>query len=64
MVAALINCFVRILKVLLCVLFQGRGERAYDIYSRLLRERIICLMGPVSVKIKEIYFVHVFKGIL
>lgn len=29
-------------------LFQGRGERAYDIYSRLLRERIICVMGPVS----------------
>ena len=27
---------------------QGRGERAYDIYSRLLKERIICLMGPVS----------------
>lgn len=26
----------------------GRGERAYDIYSRLLKERIICLMGPVS----------------
>ena len=27
---------------------QGRGERAYDIFSRLLKERIICLMGPVS----------------
>ncbi|XP_031563631.1 uncharacterized protein LOC116299138 [Actinia tenebrosa] len=26
----------------------GRGERAYDIFSRLLKERIICLMGPVS----------------
>ncbi|KAL5486697.1 hypothetical protein EMCRGX_G019211 [Ephydatia muelleri] len=26
----------------------GRGERAYDIYSRLLRERIICLMGPIT----------------
>ncbi|XP_056647130.1 ATP-dependent Clp protease proteolytic subunit, mitochondrial-like [Diorhabda sublineata] len=25
----------------------GRGERSYDIYSRLLKERIICLMGPV-----------------
>lgn len=25
-----------------------RGERAYDIYSRLLKERIICLMGPVT----------------
>lgn len=27
---------------------SGRGERAYDIYSRLLKERIICFMGPVS----------------
>jgi len=26
----------------------GRGERAYDIYSRLLKDRIICLMGPVN----------------
>lgn len=26
----------------------GRGERAYDIYSRLLKERIICMMGPVG----------------
>ncbi|XP_078541859.1 ATP-dependent Clp protease proteolytic subunit, mitochondrial [Lissotriton helveticus] len=26
----------------------GRGERAYDIYSRLLRERIICMMGPID----------------
>ncbi|XP_026465614.1 uncharacterized protein LOC113368283 [Ctenocephalides felis] len=25
----------------------GRGERAYDIFSRLLKERIICVMGPV-----------------
>ncbi len=27
---------------------SGRGERAYDIYSRLLRERLIFLIGPVS----------------
>ncbi|XP_033321121.1 caseinolytic protease proteolytic subunit [Megalopta genalis] len=27
---------------------SGRGERAYDIYSRLLKERIICLMGPIT----------------
>jgi ATP-dependent Clp protease, protease subunit len=26
---------------------SGRGERAYDIYSRLLKERIIFLTGPV-----------------
>ncbi|XP_055903372.1 ATP-dependent Clp protease proteolytic subunit [Eupeodes corollae] len=25
----------------------GRGERAYDIFSRLLKERIVCLMGPI-----------------
>jgi ATP-dependent Clp protease, protease subunit len=26
---------------------SGRGERAYDIYSRLLRERIVFLVGPI-----------------
>ena len=25
-----------------------RGERAYDIYSRLLKERVIFLIGPVE----------------
>ena len=27
---------------------SGRGERAYDIYSRLLKERIIFLVGPID----------------
>ncbi|MBI3523541.1 MAG: ATP-dependent Clp endopeptidase proteolytic subunit ClpP [Betaproteobacteria bacterium] len=27
---------------------SGRGERAYDIYSRLLRERVVFLIGPVN----------------
>lgn len=27
---------------------SGRGERAYDIYSRLLKERIICVNGPID----------------
>ncbi|MEY4207454.1 MAG: hypothetical protein RLZZ20_606 [Pseudomonadota bacterium] len=27
---------------------SGRGERAYDIYSRLLKERVIFMVGPVS----------------
>ena len=27
---------------------SGRGERAYDIYSRLLKERIVFLVGPVN----------------
>lgn len=26
----------------------GRGERAYDIYSRLLKERVVFLIGPVN----------------
>ena len=26
----------------------GRGERAYDIYSRLLKERVVFLVGPVE----------------
>ncbi len=26
----------------------GRGERAYDIYSRMLKERVIFLVGPVE----------------
>jgi len=27
---------------------SGRGERAYDIYSRLLRDRLVFLVGPVN----------------
>ena len=26
----------------------GRGERAYDIYSRLLKDRIIFVVGPIE----------------
>lgn len=26
---------------------DGRGERMYDIYSRLLKDRIVCVMSPV-----------------
>ena len=42
----------------------GRGERAYDIYSRLLKERIICLMGPVhddlsSLVVAQLLFLQV-----
>ncbi|XP_065202317.1 ATP-dependent Clp protease proteolytic subunit [Planococcus citri] len=40
---------VRCLPLVPIVIEQtGRGERAYDIYSRLLKERIICLMGPIN----------------
>ena len=27
---------------------SGRGERAYDMYSRLLKERVVFLVGPVN----------------
>ena len=27
---------------------SSKGERAYDIYSRLLKERIIFLVGPIK----------------
>ena len=27
---------------------SSRGERAYDIFSRLLKERIVCINGPIS----------------
>jgi len=27
---------------------SGRGERAYDIYSRMLKERVVFLVGPVN----------------
>ena len=35
---------------------KGRGERSYDIYSRLLRERVIMLYGPVRGLLK---FAHI-----
>ncbi|KAK2555100.1 ATP-dependent Clp protease proteolytic subunit [Acropora cervicornis] len=34
--------------VFLLVSFKGRGERSYDIFSRLLKERIVCAMGPIT----------------
>lgn len=33
---------------------SARGERTYDIYSRLLRERIICVHGPVSEELSSL----------
>merc|ERR1711988_1340656 len=32
----------------------GRRERSYDIYSRLLKDRIICLMGPVNDNVSSV----------
>ena len=34
----------------------GKGERAYDIYSRLLKERIVFLVGPVN----DFFFICTF----
>src|ERR1700712_189593 len=43
------NAFITGLGLVPTVIEQsGRGERAYDIYSRLLRERIVFLVGPVN----------------
>ncbi len=40
---------VRALGMIPMVIEQsGRGERAYDIYSRLLKERVVFLVGPVE----------------
>ena len=44
----------------------GRGERAYDIFSRLLKERIICVMGPIhddisSLVVAQLLFLQVNK---
>ena len=33
---------------------SGRGERAYDIYSRLLKERIICVFGNISDEVSSV----------
>lgn len=35
---------------------EGKGERTYDIYSRLLRDRIVCLMTPVNHLFLHFYF--------
>ncbi|KAB7495473.1 ATP-dependent Clp protease proteolytic subunit, mitochondrial [Armadillidium nasatum] len=46
---SLLNQFRRNIGYVPIVIEQtGRGERAYDIFSRLLKERIICLMGPID----------------
>src|SRR6476660_7726260 len=43
------NTEIRDLGLIPMVIEQsGRGERAYDIYSRLLKERVVFLVGPVN----------------
>src|SRR5881394_8358 len=36
----------------------ARGERAFDIYSRLLKERIIFLVGPVNDAVSSLVCAH------
>jgi len=43
-----VNCNRNYQTIPIVVEQSGRGERAYDIYSRLLKDRIVCLMGPVN----------------
>ena len=38
----------------------NRGERAYDIYSRLLKERIIFLVGPVEDHVSSLICAQLF----
>src|SRR6218665_1704096 len=37
---------------------SGRGERSYDIYSRLLKERVIFLVGPVNDQTANLVVAH------
>jgi ATP-dependent Clp protease protease subunit len=39
----------------------GRGERAYNIHSRLLKERIVCVMGPITDELSSLIIAqHLF----
>ena len=35
---------------------SGRGERSYDIYSRLLKERVIFMVGPVNDHVANLWW--------
>jgi ATP-dependent Clp protease, protease subunit len=37
---------------------SGRGERAYDIYSRLLKERVVFLVGPLNEIVAQLLFLE------
>ena len=39
---------------------SSRGERAYDIYSRLLKERIVFLVGPINDNVASIVTAQLF----
>lgn len=53
---------IRGLTIPIVVEQTGRGERSYDIFSRLLKERIICVMGEVIIfKLYNLFHVYVKK---
>ena len=39
---------------------SSRGERAYDIYSRLLKERIVFLTGPINDQVASLATAQLF----
>ena len=39
---------------------SNKGERAYDIYSRLLKERIIFLVGPINDNVASLSYSSTF----
>ena len=39
---------------------SGRAERAYDIYSRLLKERIIFLVGPINDNVANLVLLNFY----
>lgn len=41
---------------------SGRGERSYDIYSRLLKERVIFMVGPVNDQVANLVVTTAVSG--
>ena len=39
---------------------SSRGERAYDIYSRLLKERIVFVVGPINDSVASVVTAHYY----
>ena len=37
----------------------SKGERSYDIFSRLLKERIIFLTGPINDSVASLSLIHI-----
>ena len=39
---------------------SSKGERAYDIYSRLLKERIVFVVGPINDNVASVVTAQLF----